>query len=81
MPGTLKAMTTDTSPRTLTRSRTDRMVGGISAGMARYLGLDPAVVRVGWVVTTLFTGGAAIIAYLAMIAIIPNDEEAHPLGI
>jgi phage shock protein PspC (stress-responsive transcriptional regulator) len=74
-------MTTDTSPRTLTRSRTDRMVGGISAGMARYLGLDPAVVRVGWVVTTLFTGGAAIIAYLAMLAIIPNDEEAHPLGI
>jgi phage shock protein PspC (stress-responsive transcriptional regulator) len=71
-------MTTDSSPRTLTRSRTDRMVGGISAGMARYLGLDPAVVRVGWVVTTLFTGGAAIIAYLAMLAIIPNDEEAHP---
>jgi len=71
-------MTTDTSPRTLTRSRSDRMVGGISAGMARYLGVDPAVVRVGWVVTTLFTGGAAIIAYLAMLAIIPNDEDAHP---
>jgi phage shock protein C len=71
-------MTTDTSHRTLTRSRSDRMLGGISAGMARYLGLDPAVVRVGWVVTTLFTGGAAIIAYLAMLAIIPNDEEAHP---
>jgi phage shock protein PspC (stress-responsive transcriptional regulator) len=74
-------MTTDSSPRTLTRSRTDRMVGGISAGMARYLGLDPAVVRVGWVVTTLFTGGAAIIAYLAMLAIIPNDEETHPLPV
>jgi phage shock protein PspC (stress-responsive transcriptional regulator) len=71
-------MTTDTSPKTLTRSRSDRMIGGISAGMARYLGLDPAVVRVGWVVTTLFTGGAAIIAYLAMLALIPNDEEAHP---
>ena len=71
-------MTTDTSPRTLTRSRSDRMIGGISAGMARYLGLDPAVVRVGWVVTTLFTGGAAIIAYLAMLAIIPNDEDALP---
>jgi phage shock protein C len=55
------------------------MIGGVSAGVAHYFGLDPAVVRVGFVVATLFTGGAGILAYLAMLAIMPNDEDAHPL--
>ena len=33
-----------TSPRTLTRSTTDRKISGISGGLGEYLGIDPVLV-------------------------------------
>ena len=58
----------------LTRSSTDKYVGGVSAGLANHLGIDPTLVRVGFVFTTLITGGAAIVAYVAMLAVVPRDD-------
>jgi phage shock protein C len=65
-----------TSPRTLTRSSTDRKISGVSGGLGAYLGIDPVLVRVGFVVTTL-ASGAGLLAYLALLAIVPADD-AHP---
>jgi phage shock protein PspC (stress-responsive transcriptional regulator) len=65
-----------TSPRTLTRSSTDRRISGVSGGLGAYLGIDPVLVRVGFVVTTL-ASGAGLLAYLALLAIVPADD-AHP---
>ena len=65
-----------TSPRTLTRSSTDRKISGVSGGLGAYLGIDPMLVRVGFVVTTL-ASGAGLLAYLALLAIVPADD-AHP---
>ena len=65
-----------TSPRTLTRSTTDRKISGVSGGLGAYLGIDPVLVRVGFVVTTL-ASGAGLLAYLALLAIVPADD-AHP---
>ena len=65
-----------TSPRTLTRSTTDRKISGVSGGLGEYLGIDPVLVRVGFVVTTL-ASGIGLLAYLAMLAIVPADD-AHP---
>ena len=65
-----------TSPRTLTRSTTDRKISGVSGGLGAYLGIDPVLVRVGFVVTTL-ASGIGLLAYLAMLAIVPADD-AHP---
>jgi phage shock protein C len=67
-----------TNPKTLTRSTSDRMLGGVAGGLAEYFGIDPAITRVGFIVTTLFTGGAAIIAYLAMLFAVPNDTDRTP---
>ena len=64
------------SPRTLTRSTTDRKISGVSGGLGAYLGIDPVLVRVGFVVTTL-ASGIGLIAYLALLAIVPVDD-AHP---
>jgi phage shock protein PspC (stress-responsive transcriptional regulator) len=75
-------MTSDTSPKTLTRSRSDRMLGGVAGGVAAYFGLDAALVRVGFVVSTLFTGGASILAYFAMLVIMPDgDDTRAPLPV
>ncbi|MBD0322281.1 MAG: PspC domain-containing protein [Aldersonia sp.] len=55
----------------LTRSNTDKMVAGVCGGLAEYTGWDVALIRLAVVAATVFSGGAAIIAYLAAIVIMP----------
>jgi phage shock protein PspC (stress-responsive transcriptional regulator) len=68
-------------PRPLTRSSTDRKLGGVAGGLAAYFGVDPLLMRVGFVVATLFSG-VGLIAYLALLAFAPTDRDAparaHP---
>ena len=64
------------TPKTLTRSTTDRWFGGVAGGIAQYFNVDPVLTRVGFVATTLFTGGAGILAYLAMLVIMPSEDKA-----
>jgi phage shock protein PspC (stress-responsive transcriptional regulator) len=59
----------------LTRSSTDKYVGGVSAGLANHLGIDPTLVRVGWIFGSLISGGAAILAYVAMMIVVPREDE------
>ncbi|HEU5041072.1 MAG TPA: PspC domain-containing protein [Gemmatimonadales bacterium] len=70
---------TSASPRTLTRSTTDRKLSGVSGGLGAYLGIDPVLIRVGFVVTTL-ASGIGLLAYLALFAIVPADE-GHPAAV
>jgi phage shock protein PspC (stress-responsive transcriptional regulator) len=65
-------------PRRLTRSSSDRIIGGVAGGLGRHLGIDPILVRVAFVVLT-FAGGAGIIAYLALLALVPADD-GEPAG-
>lgn len=60
----------------LKRSRTNRMVAGVCGGIGEYLEIDPNVIRLIWVVVTVLTGGAGILAYLLAWLIMP--EEAPP---
>jgi phage shock protein PspC (stress-responsive transcriptional regulator) len=73
-------MNSETSPKTLTRSSFDRMIGGVAGGVASYFGLDSTLVRVGFVATTVITGGGAILAYFVMLAIMPSDRR-QPLPV
>jgi phage shock protein PspC (stress-responsive transcriptional regulator) len=67
--------TTETTDlRRLQRSRSDRMVAGVSGGLARYFEIHPAVFRVGFVVLTLL-GGAGILIYLAAWLVIPDEGK------
>jgi phage shock protein C len=59
----------------LTRSSTDRKLGGVSAGLAEYFDVDPILFRVGFVVATLASGVGAI-AYLGLLAFVPSDDNA-----
>lgn len=74
------------NPR-LTRSTTDKVVGGVAGGLGRYFGVDSVWFRLGFVVFTL-AGGSGILAYLIAWVVIPEgdgDESvptqtARPLG-
>src|SRR4051794_20270788 len=49
----------------LRRSRTDKVLGGVSGGLAEYTGVDALLWRVGFVALTL-AGGTGIIVYLLL---------------
>jgi phage shock protein PspC (stress-responsive transcriptional regulator) len=59
----------------VTRSTTDRKIAGVAGGLAAHLGVDPQLVRVGFVVS-IFLGGTGLFAYLAMLALVPSDDAA-----
>jgi len=54
------------------RHPTDKLAGGVCGGIADYLGWEPAMVRILWVVVTLFTAGfAGLAVYGALWALLP----------
>jgi phage shock protein C len=62
------------SYRRLRRSRDNRMVAGVCAGVADYLRIDPVVVRIGAVVLALITWGVALLAYVAGWLLMPEAD-------
>ena len=56
----------------LYRSETDRMISGVSGGLADHFDVDPVIVRILWVVLCVFSGGLVAIVYLAMWIITPE---------
>ena len=57
----------------LYRSVTDRKVAGVCAGIAKYLNMDPTVIRLLWVLVSLFAF-AGVIAYVVCAFIIPEEN-------
>ena len=64
----------DPAPRRLPRSSRDRIIAGVGGGIGRYFGVDPALVRIGFVALALL-GGAGLILYAAALLLVPLDEE------
>jgi len=56
------------------RSRDDRVVAGVCSGAAKYLNVDPVVIRVVIAVLT-FVGLAGLILYLAAWFLLPSEDE------
>ena len=67
-------MNTDTSRR-FYRSRDHRMIAGVAGGIAEYLGIDPLIVRVLWVVAAIamlpVTAPLLLVLYLALAVMVP----------
>lgn len=60
----------------LYRSLDDRMIAGVAGGMAERWNADPSLVRLLWVLATVFTGGIALVVYVVLAVVVPED----PLG-
>lgn len=57
----------------LYRSREDRVLGGVAAGLADYLNMDITLVRLLFLVLGLAADGAFVVLYLAMWLIVPEE--------
>ncbi len=63
------------SGKVLVRNRDNRIIAGVCAGLADYLGMDVNVVRLLVAVVTVFTAGTAILGYLVAWAVIPEEGQ------
>ncbi|MFA9401255.1 MAG: PspC domain-containing protein, partial [Acidobacteriota bacterium] len=63
----------------LERSRDDRYIGGVAAGIATYLGIDPILIRLAFVASIL-VGGIGVLVYLVLLAAVPieGDPDVPP---
>ncbi len=59
--------------RALLRSKDNRVLWGVAGGLAEHIGFNATLVRIAFVVTTLF-GGAGILAYLVLAVALPEDD-------
>ncbi|EMS74685.1 hypothetical protein H318_12769 [Enterococcus durans IPLA 655] len=59
----------------LTKSNNNIVLTGILAGIAEYLGIDPTVVRVIYVILSLVAFGSPIILYILLALIIPSARK------
>lgn len=56
----------------LYRSEKNRMIAGVCGGIAEYFGIDPTLVRLGFVALSFMLGGGVLVYILAAI-IIPKE--------
>lgn len=61
----------------LYRSNTDKMIGGVSGGIAEYFEIDPTIVRILFVLAVFF-GGGGLIAYIILWIIVPEKPYVFP---
>jgi phage shock protein C len=60
--------------RTLRRVRSERILGGVAAGVARALNIDPVFVRLGFLFLALINGFGTLL-YLAMWILVPAEDS------
>lgn len=59
----------------LQRSRTDKMLGGVLGGIARHYGFDATMLRIVYVLVSLFSAAfPGIIVYLILWVLIPQED-------
>ena len=68
-----------TRPQPLYRPFQDRMLAGVAAGIARYLGVDVTVVRIVLAVLTV-VGGVGVPIYLAGWLLIPEEGREQSIA-
>lgn len=63
------------TPRSLRRSRSNRMIAGVVGGLADYFGLDPTLARIIYVLVSIFSVAfLGILVYIGLWILIPQED-------
>jgi phage shock protein C len=65
----------------LYRSRTDQMIAGVCGGLGKYLGIDPTLIRLAFVLLLLFGIGSGLLVYLVMLLLVPLEPEDAAIAV
>ncbi len=60
--------------RRLCLSRADKKIAGVCGGFAKYFGIDPTLVRIGYVALVLF-GGTGVLLYIICALVMPQEDK------
>jgi len=65
----------------LMRSSTDKKLGGVCAGLADFLDIDPTIVRVVWLLAVLCAGTGVLVYLVLWIALPLAPEPVYPSSV
>jgi phage shock protein C len=65
----------------LYRSRTDKMIAGVCGGLGTYLGVDPTLIRLAFVLLLLFGIGSGLLMYFIIMLIVPLEPEGAAIPV
>jgi phage shock protein PspC (stress-responsive transcriptional regulator) len=66
----------DSGPKRFFRNPDDMVIAGVSSGLAAYFGIDPVIVRLIFILLTVFGGGSGILIYIILWVITPEAKTA-----
>ena len=64
----------DNGYKKLKRSRNNKMLCGVCAGIGEYLNIDPTVVRILWAILSLSSVGIGVLIYFLAAVIVPDED-------
>jgi len=53
----------------------DKKVAGVAGGIAEYFGIDPTLVRIGFVIGMIASSGSFLFAYVLMAFLMPSEDK------
>jgi phage shock protein C len=58
------------------RKSEDKKMAGVASGLAEYFGIDPTLVRIGFVIGTIASGGGPfLLAYIILAFVMPSQDK------
>jgi phage shock protein C len=63
------------------RSRSNRVIAGVCAGLGEYLNIDPTLVRLLFVIGAILGFGSAFIIYIVLMIVVPEEPLGGPIEV
>ena len=70
-----KQVTAVRARKQLMRSRTNRKIAGVCAGLAEYFDMDVTLMRVLWIAALFVPPAPALLAYIILWIVVPEEPE------
>lgn len=64
-----------TRQKQLRKSRNNRVISGVCGGIGEYVGVDPVLIRVAFVIGFFASAGTIFLGYLLLLLIMPNASS------
>lgn len=78
MPGSKKDTEKEQLSQRLYRSESDKIVAGVAGGLGEYFKIDPTIIRILFILLTIF-GGSGLIIYIVLWLVIPSKSDLNGL--
>lgn len=63
----------------LYRSETNKVIAGVCGGLGDYFNIDPTIIRILFVIITIF-GGSGILIYIILWLVIPSESSVRQIS-